>query len=57
MATQHLAIDQHAIAVENDEIGLGHRTFVSMLKFSFIRIYAHHMSNNPKNEPRGLTKG
>ena len=25
-ATQHLAIDQHAVAVENDEIGLGHPT-------------------------------
>ena len=26
-ATQHLAIDQHAVAVENDEIGPGHRMF------------------------------
>src|ERR1700682_1584720 len=26
-ATQHLAIDQYSVAVENDEIGPGHRMF------------------------------
>jgi hypothetical protein len=26
-ATQHFAIDQYAVAVENDEIWFGHRTF------------------------------
>jgi hypothetical protein len=24
-AAQHLAVDQHAVAVENDEVGLYHR--------------------------------
>src|SRR6266702_6224519 len=28
-ATQHFAIDQHAVAVENDEIGPDHRKFFS----------------------------
>src|SRR6266851_7608701 len=26
-ATQHLAIDQYAVAIENDEIGLDHRKY------------------------------
>ena len=29
-ATQHLAIDQDAVAVEDDEVGLGHGKFLNL---------------------------
>src|SRR5439155_6084361 len=39
---QHLAIDQHAVAIENDEIGPGHHGFPAP-----IRAYTQVMGNNP----------
>src|SRR4029450_2619044 len=39
---QHLAIDQHAVAIENDEIGHYHRSFSDP-----IRAYTQLMGNNP----------
>src|SRR5260221_797342 len=40
--TQYLAVDQHAVAIENDEIGIGHH---KSFPVSF-RVYTHCMSNN-----------
>src|SRR5258708_7345415 len=40
-AAQHLAIDQYAVTVENDEIGLNHRAFPIS-----IRAYTPEMGNN-----------
>jgi hypothetical protein len=48
-ATQYLAVDQHAVAVENNEIGLGHR-----IPPARIRSYTHPMGNNPGIETQFL---
>src|ERR1700693_3459734 len=42
-AAQHLAIDQDAVAVEDDEIGLGHRARSAPP----IRSYTQALGNNP----------
>src|SRR6478752_2955932 len=41
-AAQHLTIDQYAVTVENDEIGLDHRAFPIN-----IRAYTPELGNNP----------
>ena len=47
-AAQHLAVDQDAVTVEDNEIGLGHRIGFPRP----IRAYAHDMGNNPYNRPK-----
>src|SRR6266487_2597787 len=48
-AAQHLAIDQDAVAVENDEIGLNHRAFPI-----YMRAYTQEMGNNPDIDRNGV---
>src|SRR6476660_7319129 len=44
-AAQHLTVDQYAVTVENDEIGLDHRAFPIS-----IRAYTLEMGNNPHKQ-------
>jgi hypothetical protein len=49
-ATQHLTIDQYAVAVENDEIRLGHRMFSGTHTEHMLTIWA----TTHKIDPQGL---
>ena len=50
---QYLAIDQHAVTIENDEVGLDHR-----VRFQpAIRSYTQRLGNNPVKGPKGGLHG
>jgi hypothetical protein len=44
---QHLAVDQYAVTIENDEVGLDHRARFQPA----IRSYTQLLGNNPDSEP------
>jgi len=54
-ATQHLAVDQDAVAVENDEIGLGHRRSAyanSALRESICSLHEQQPGSERKSSER-----